>query len=311
MTLEARKTRSVALEEERAAIERAYDGSTAVFRALQALGWGPLLNFGYFRLHEFPLLLFGLKRFLRRLAKNSTDLLEVKTGDRVLDVACGQGWTTQRLAEQGARAYGIDLLEQHVELSRQRFGSHPGVRFAVGDATDLLASAETLGLAPGSLDGIHCLQAAFQFGSEGRRAFLADAFRLLRPGGRLVLVDFTWRSDRPEEIEELDPDRLIRDTWRFERFEPFEVYRRALRDVGFRERRVLDWSRPVVDRFQAACTILSTLGRFKPNRKLLTLIYPGLASLAPEDWGQLADVTRAHNQIRRQTLYAAFVLEKP
>ena len=245
-----------------------------------------------------------------RLARNSTDLLEVKSGDRVLDVACGQGWTTQRLAARGARAYGIDLLEEHVELCRQRFGS-PGVRFAVGDATDLVASAETLGLAPGSVDGIHCLQAAFQFGSEGRRAFLADSFRLLRPGGRLVLVDFTWRSDRPEEIEALDPDRLIRDTWRFERFEPFEGYRRAARDVGFRERRILDWTRPVLDRFQAACTILSTLGRFKPNRKLLTLMYPGLSTLAPEDWGDLADVTRAHNQIRRHTRYAAFVLEKP
>jgi SAM-dependent methyltransferase len=293
------------------AIRRAYDGSTATFRALHALGWGPLLNFGYFRVLELPLLLFGLDPFLRRLAKNSIRLLAPKRGEHVLDVACGQGWTTRKIAARGAHAYGIDLIERHVELARERFGSHPGVRFEAGDATDLGALAEGFGLGADSVDKVHCLQAAFQFGAAGRKQFLSETFRLLRPGGRLVLVDFTWRTDRPEEIEDLDPGRLIRDTWRYEEFEPFERYRTTARDLGFREVEILDWSRPVIDRFQAACAAVSTLGQYRVPRALLQLVRPGLAKVSPEEWPGLAEVTRAHDRVRRQTRYAAFVLEKP
>jgi MPBQ/MSBQ methyltransferase len=238
-------------------------------------------------------------------------LLAPAPGERVLDAACGRGGTTARIAQSGAFALGLDLLPENVAEAEVRFGAGPQLRFAVADVTRLPARAAGIDLDRESCDGVLCLEAGFHFGAKGRRAFLEESWRLLRPGGRLVLVDFVWRDARPERIESLDRDRYVRDTWRFSEFEPLERYRASAREVGFVERELHDWTRPVIDRFQHIATALARTGNTRAGRAFLCALRPGLARIRPEEWRILVALMRAHGEVRRASRYVAFLLEKP
>ena len=292
-------------------IGRAYDGSTLMFRALSAFGWGPLLNLGYFSLPSLPLLLLGLAPFQRALARRSISLLRPAPGELIADVGCGQGWSTREIARRGARAIGIDLVEAHTVAARGLYADVPELRYQRGDAARLGETLAELGVAKASLDGVLALECAFQFGREGRRAFLAEAHRALRPGGRLVIVDFAWRRDDPYEIERLDPDHRVRGTWAFEVFEPLSSYREAAREAGFEEEQLLDWSGPVLNRFQLIGDTLLSLGRFAAFRFLVSLVHPGLRAFSAEEWAENRRMVQVMSAVRASTCYVAMRLVKP
>ncbi len=303
-----------------AGVARAYDGSTKLMRLLRVYGWGPMLNLGYFRTLELPLLVFGLRPFQKRLAREAIALLGLRPGERVIEAACGLGWTSAQMARRGARVLGIDLVEGHVLSARRAYGDLAGVSYLVGDATRLAVAkgegggsspAELEPLAAGSADKILCLEAAFQFGAEGRRSFLRRSSEVLRPGGRLVLVDFVWASDRPEEIERLDPSRLVRESWKFEQFEPVERYRAIARECGLREARLLDWTLPVTTRFQQVGNFLLWIGRTSAGRLFLSLVRGGGFEYGQADWQEIRGIIEAHDRVRSGSRYVALVLEKP
>lgn len=106
--------------------------------------------------------------------------------ERVLDVACGAGGTTRWLAEHvpGAALTAINLSEAQLEATRQRV---PGaeVRYMDGAALELVDA---------SFDWVVCVEAAFHF--DTRRRFLAEARRVLRPGGLLLVTDLVTRQSR-------------------------------------------------------------------------------------------------------------------
>ncbi len=55
-----------------------------------------------------------------------------------LDVGCGEGHNTRRLAERGARVIGIDISATFVRLAREAEEAHPlGIRYEVASAVDL------------------------------------------------------------------------------------------------------------------------------------------------------------------------------
>lgn len=289
-------------------IRRAYDGSLLSYRALRVAGWGTLANLGYYPLYALPLVAGGLAWFQRKLARESIRLLDPQPGEQVLDVATGKGWTAARIARSGAQVLGIDLLPEHVAEARSRY---PELTFAVADATRLPDRLEGVDLAPGSLDRILCLEAAFEFGAKGRREFLEESFRLLRPGGRLVIVDFTWPDEHPEDIAKYDTGGLVRETWQFDEFEPLARYRRTARDLGFRELRIVDWSTRVTKRFVTICWTLLLLAQTRPGRLLYALFRPGVFRIWNSNWAHLLDVMSAHRSVQRVSNYTALVFEKP
>jgi SAM-dependent methyltransferase len=292
-------------------IAGAYDGSAASFLVLDACGWGALRNLGYYPLLHAPLVLGGLAHFQRRLARESLALLELRPGERVVDAGCGHGWTTAEIARRGASVLGIDLLPDSIAEARRLYGRKPGVTFAAIDATALPEKAEGFALGEGSVDRVHCLESAFHFGPDGRRAFLEEAWRVLRPGGRLVLVDFVWHGDRPQDIAGPDPGRIVRDTWRFEEFEPLARYREHARQIGFRERALLDWSKPVTERFVKVAYLLGYLSKVAPGRAVLRLLFPAVSQIRDDQWPVLRELVDAHERVRKVSGYYAFVLDKP
>jgi 2-polyprenyl-3-methyl-5-hydroxy-6-metoxy-1,4-benzoquinol methylase len=64
-------------------------------------------------------------------------LLALHPGERVLDVACGNGLTSRRMAARGAEVVAIDFSEHMIAHARQRTGVEARrIQYAVIDATD-------------------------------------------------------------------------------------------------------------------------------------------------------------------------------
>jgi len=61
----------------------------------------------------------------------------LRTGDRVLDIGCGNGALAFSMAEAGARVTGIDVDPENIAVARSRF-SHPRLDLVIGNATEKL-----------------------------------------------------------------------------------------------------------------------------------------------------------------------------
>jgi trans-aconitate methyltransferase len=73
----------------------------------------------------------GNARFVALLAGSLVEALQPKAGERILDLGCGDGFLTQRIAESGATMVGVDSSPQMIAAAQER-----GVdaRYAGGEA---------------------------------------------------------------------------------------------------------------------------------------------------------------------------------
>jgi len=108
----------------------------------------------------------------------------------LLELGCGDGCLSVRLAQSGRlRVAGVDIVPLAIELAQRRAqAAGVATEFRVGNITALPWPDRSFDLA---LDG-HCLHCII---GVDRQAFFAQARRVLRPGGLLVLV--TMCGDPP------------------------------------------------------------------------------------------------------------------
>lgn len=109
-------------------------------------------------------------------------LLDLKPGERVLDIACGAGRFTRRMAAQGVTILAFDHSEKFIERAKQRTTENTDrIEYRVINATDKIALLE---LGKNKFDAVVCTMAIMDMSSiTPMTSVLPD---LLKPGGRFV-----------------------------------------------------------------------------------------------------------------------------
>ena len=126
-----------------------------------------------------------------RLAERLGRALDDSSSGTILDLACGPGVVTAAIAGAAAGVVAIDATPAMLEkaAARCRAAGHDNVEFREGDV-------ESLPFGDASFDAAVTRLAIHHFRRPA--AVLAEVFRVLRPGGRLVVVDVV-AAGTPEE----------------------------------------------------------------------------------------------------------------
>lgn len=159
------------------------------------LQWGVdrMLSIGYGLLYDYIFEQFGPYQKLRaevlELIAASAEGVADRRSVQVLDVDCGPGNLTFAIAEAGFSVVGLDPYGALVELAREKRRARrlANLAFTQGEI------ARTRSLRDASFDqvvNVHSLYA-----QRDPHAVLAEAHRVLKPGGHAVFVNHTRRAD--------------------------------------------------------------------------------------------------------------------
>ena len=111
--------------------------------------------------------------FVWNLGADLLPLLAPQPGERILDLGCGTGQLTARIADTGARVVGLDSSPEMIGQARQNY---PNIEFRLADAASFAA--------PAQFDAVFSNAALHWMLDAG--AVVRNIASALRPGGRFV-----------------------------------------------------------------------------------------------------------------------------
>jgi trans-aconitate methyltransferase len=206
--------------------------------------------------------------FVAELGTAALDLLDPKPGERILDVGCGDGVLTMKIAERGAQVTGIDASLEMVHAAKDN-----GVDALVVDAQDMHFERE--------------FDAAFSNAALhwmlNRDAVAAGIFRALKAGGRFA-GEMGGEGNLAKLREALDEELVIRgyappveaSNWYASAEEFAQVYEAA----GFEQidARLIDRPTPLEHGIAAWVTTSAAAGSTGPARRRTSIPQSALRS---------------------------------
>ncbi|MGH2768192.1 MAG: SAM-dependent methyltransferase [Actinomycetota bacterium] len=202
----------------------------------------------------------------------------LQRGHSVLDAGCGVGGTAMWLAQNyGVRVAGITLV--HDQAARAgRWAKERGLDRVV---TVTIQDYSQTAFPEGTFDAVLAMESSCH--TPDKRAFLGEAFRVLRPGGRLVVED-GFRAARPYS----DQEQRLQLSWLSGFLVPplptSEEFAATAREVGFHEVEVEN----ATANYRQSCRRLY---------RIAMCVYPGAAAL--HALGLRSDVQHGHVRAAR------------
>jgi arsenite methyltransferase len=163
---------------------------------------------------------------------NPVALASLQEGDIVLDLGSGAGFdcflAANRVGERG-RVIGVDMTQEMLEKAREnaRRAEYGNVEFRLGEI-------ENLPLADDSVDVVisNCV---INLSPDKKRVF-AETFRVLRPGGRLMVSDIVLLKELPDFIK----DSIEAYIGCLSGAMMKDIYVGTIQSAGFRDVRIMD-----------------------------------------------------------------------
>lgn len=187
---------------------------------------------------------------------NLLRLLEIKKGETILDLACGQGFFARAFEKEGAKVIGVDISNELIVIAKKH--SSQSIEYHVASAENLnfvknkSANKITLILALQNIENIH--------------EVLRECSRVLKQDGRLFIVlnhpsfripkQSSWGWDEKQKIQYRRIDSYLSEskakiqmhpgdnpkkiTWSFHR--PLQFYFKLLNKYGFCVSRLEEWN---------------------------------------------------------------------
>jgi len=110
--------------------------------------------------------------------------VELVRGPQVLDLGCGTGNVTFRLAERGFQVTGVDLAPEMLDVARRKCSSAFSPTWVEVSAVELVDHFK-----PASFDSIACVLVLSELYEDEQVEALRQCHQLLRSGGQLIVAD--------------------------------------------------------------------------------------------------------------------------
>lgn len=138
-------------------------------------------------------------------------LLNAKRNEVVVDAGSGEGFLTRKIAESGARVFGVDRSPEMYQkaVERERMEGSLGITYRVGDIAVYLPFTDEFA------DAVFCCAVLIHDSPEECESFFKEANRILKPGGRMVLSIM-----HPALFQPGSPNRTGRASWA--QYQPLE-----------------------------------------------------------------------------------------
>ena len=161
------------------------------------------------------------------------DLLAPLPGEAIMDIGVGPGLLAEdlaRLVGDTGRVTGLDMAEPMVKMARTRLAALPQAECVVGDAT-------ALDFPDGTFDAAVSTQ-VYEYVADMPKA-MRELYRVLKPGGRALILDTDWRSIVWHSSDEARMARIL-DCWDGHLADPYLPAKLGplLARAGFQLRRV-------------------------------------------------------------------------
>ncbi|MBE9129755.1 MULTISPECIES: class I SAM-dependent methyltransferase [unclassified Coleofasciculus] len=139
--------------------------------------------------------------FYQAVHKRLLDYVELPSEPNVLDLGCGTGRLLHRLATQfpTLKGTGLDLSVQMLHQARQRNSYRTRLIFKQGNA-------ESMPFAEGQFDAVFNTISFLHY-PHPQQVFL-EVSRVLRPGGRFHLADYTVREEKGTRVFPFTPNSI-------------------------------------------------------------------------------------------------------
>ncbi len=161
------------------------------------------LHFGYYDSPSTP-----HEASLLQMNQKLAEFAAIQPADSVLDAGCGYGGSSLWLAEHlGCQATGVTLVGYQVQKARKLAAASPAaskLRFIEADYAHSGLPDASFDVVWGVESIVHC---------DDKALFVREAFRLLKPGGRLLISEYLLRQDPPLSAEEQARMKPFLDGW--------------------------------------------------------------------------------------------------
>lgn len=171
-----------------------------------------------------------------RQAELFGEMVKKMGGLRSLEFGCGTGYNIRLLSQWYPELlwHGVDLSNDHISVANRLSEGSTNAHFLVGNYLQL-------DLPPDSFDAILAVETLCQ--SESQAAALRGAWRLLRPGGRMMVIDCFRAGPLHEVSEELARAALlVEKTAAVDNFAEIGHWTDLARSLGFEVEEVVDRS---------------------------------------------------------------------